>query len=187
MYPEYAEIDGREYKIDTDYKTALKCFEVIEDDEITDTERAIAIVYLLFDFIPKWNIEVFLKKAILFLQCGEDVEQQKSKKKDMDFIQDKKYILASFRSDYHIDLSKENMHFWEYIDLIQGLTEETILSKIRKLRTLNLNDIKDLKLRSEIAEAQKEVSLKTRKSCLTIEQKKNIDNFYQMTNIERRN
>ena len=31
MYPEYATIDGKEYKINTDFNVALRCFEVIED------------------------------------------------------------------------------------------------------------------------------------------------------------
>ena len=115
MYPEYANIKGKEYKIDTDFRTALKCFEIVEDTTISDYERALAIVYLIFNFIPNKNLELFLEKAISFLQCGKTLEEQTENKKDMDFIQDKKYINSSFMSDYKIDLSKAELHFWQYI------------------------------------------------------------------------
>lgn len=82
-YPEIAIIKGKEYKIDTNFDTALKCFEVLEDETITDEERAMAIVYLLFDFIPEKNLNLFLEKAILFLQCGETSKEQNSKKREI--------------------------------------------------------------------------------------------------------
>lgn len=181
MYPEYAEINGKEYKIDTSYKTALRCFEVIEDEEIPGTERTLAIIYLLFDFIPKENIELFFEKAMLYLQCGESLEEQKSKKKDMDFIQDQKYINSSFMSDYHIDLSKTDLHFWQYIELIQGLTEDSSLNRVRNIRNYDLSEIKDEKTKNKIMEAQKELALKDKTTSVKIteKQKSNIDAFYE--------
>ena len=181
MYPEYAEINGKEYKIDTSYKTALMCFDVIEDENLPDTERALAIIYLLFDFIPEENTELFLEKAMLFLQCGETNEQQSSKKRDMDFIQDQKYINSSFMNDYHIDLSKTDLHFWQYIELIQGLTESSSLNRVRNIRNYDLSEVKDEKIKNQIIEAQKELALKDKKHeiKMTEKQKSNIDAFYE--------
>jgi hypothetical protein len=185
MYPEYAEINGKEYKIDTSYKTALRCFEVIEDEEIPGTERTLAIIYLLFDFIPKENIELFFEKAMLYLQCGESLEEQKSKKKDMDFIQDQKYINSSFMSDYHIDLSKTDLHFWQYIELIQGLTEDSSLNRVRNIRNYDLSEIKDEKTKNKIMEAQKELALKNKDSIIQMNdtQKSNINAFYEANGL----
>lgn len=185
MYPEYAEINGKEYKIDTSYKTALRCFEVIEDEEIPGTERTLAIIYLLFDFIPKENIELFFEKAMLYLQCGESLEEQKSKKKDMDFIQDQKYINSSFMSDYHIDLSKTDLHFWQYIELIQGLTEDSSLNRVRNIRNYDLSEIKDEKTKNKIMEAQKELALKNKDSVIQMNdtQKSNINAFYEANGL----
>lgn len=185
MYPEYAEINSKEYKIDTSYKTALRCFEVIEDEEIPGTERTLAIIYLLFDFIPKENIELFFEKAMLYLQCGESLEEQKSKKKDMDFIQDQKYINSSFMSDYHIDLSKTDLHFWQYIELIQGLTEDSSLNRVRNIRNYDLSEIKDEKTKNKIMEAQKELALKNKDSVIQMNdtQKLNINAFYEANGL----
>ena len=46
--PEYVKIDDKKYKINTDFRVALRCNEIAQDDTISDTERALAIIYLLF-------------------------------------------------------------------------------------------------------------------------------------------
>lgn len=161
MYPEYANINGVDYKIDTDYHVALKCFEVVDDYTITDYERGLAIVYLLFDFIPKEEeVPLFLEKAKIYLQCGKTYEEQNNKKPDMDFIEDQSYIMSSFMSDYKIDLSKVNMHFWQYVDLIEGLTDNCSLNRIRDIRNFDLNKEKDSKRKEELKKAKKHYALK---------------------------
>ena len=162
-YPEYANINGERYKLKTDFRVGLRCFEVINDPGICDEERALAVVYLLFGFIPEDNlIEQFLLKAKTFLQCGESDEEQREKKRDMDFTHDQKYITASFMSDYKIDLSKTEMHFWQFIELIQGLTEHSVLSRVREIRNYDLTEVKDAKSRAKIAKMQAELALPIR-------------------------
>ena len=177
MYPEYAEINGKQYKINTDYRVALRCFEVIENAEITDTERTLALLYLLFEFIPEDNIDVFLEKATIYLQCGKTTEEATATNKDMDLVQDMAYIVASFMSDYRIDLSRENMHYWQFVDLIIGLTENCVLSRVREIRNYDLSDIKDAKTRSNIIKAKEAVALKTK---LTKDEQEAIDEFEKL-------
>jgi hypothetical protein len=188
MYPEYAEINGIQYKIDTSWKNALECFKIIEDENITDQERCLAIIYKIFDFIPESDINLFLEKANIFLSCGETQEQQRSKKRDMDLIQDQKWIIPSFMSDYHIDLSKEDMHWWRYINLIQGLTSNSALSNVREIRNYDVANIKDQKEKNKIINMKKQVELKERKKTneISFEKKKNIDSFYELTGIKRK-
>lgn len=165
-YPEYAEIDGEMYKINTDYRYALQCFKIIEDKSISDMERAVAIVSILFGReengdivgIPE-NLDKALEKASIYLSCAKDDKNSKVTKKDMDFERDKEFIYASFISDYNIDLENKDMHFWKYCSLISGLTENSILNRVRDLRNLNLSDYKDPKTRSRLQEAQERVAL----------------------------
>lgn len=177
VYPEYAEIDGKQYKLNTDFKVALKCFEVIEDDLICDEERSLAIIYLLYGFIPDGNLEEFLRIAGSFLRCGETQEKQMSKEKDMDFQSDEKYIIASFMSDYHIDLSKEDLHWYQYVNLIQGLTEHCVLSKVREVRNFDLSDIKDAKQRSKIIRAKESVKLPVKRNKEQLESIEEFENL----------
>lgn len=188
-YPEYAEINGKKYKIDTDYRTALWCFDVINDDTITDYERAMAIVYLLFDFIPKEDFLLFFEKAEKFLEYNGNEKQkkiQKNRKIDMDFNKDRKYIMASFLSDFKMDINKTPLHFWEFIDLIEGLKEDCILNRIRDIRNIDPTKIKDDETRKRIKEAQEFYSLGSPKKKITKEQQKNVNEILQKLGIERK-
>ena len=158
-YPKYAEVAGVQYEINTDYRVALRCFEVIEDTSICDEERALAVIYLLFGEVPVSHLEDFLRVAGDFLRCGVKAETQASAKKDMDFTADEKYITASFMSDYHIDLSRTDMHFWQYINLIQGFTERSIMSRVREIRNYDLEELKDPKARAKMVKAKEAVAL----------------------------
>ena len=158
-YPKYAEVAGVQYEINTDYRVALKCFEVIEDPNICDEERALAVIYLLFGEVPTDHLDDFLRIAGDYLRCGEKAEAQESAQKDMDFNADEKYIAASFMSDYQIDLSITDMHFWQYIHLIQGFTERSVMSRVREIRNYDLEELKDPKSRAKMVKAKQAVAL----------------------------
>lgn len=159
IYPEYAEVSGKRYKINTDFRVALRCFEVIEDASICDEERALAVIYLLFGEIPTDHLEDFLRIAGNYLRCGEKEEIQEPNNRDIDFTADEKYIAASFMSDYQIDLSRADMHFWQYIHLIQGFTDRSVMSRVREIRNYDLDELKDPKTRAKMVKAKEAVAL----------------------------
>ena len=175
-YPKYAEVNGKRYPINTDYRVALRCFAVIEDTDICDEERALAVIYLLFGDVPVENIADFLRIAGDYLRCGEK-ENPTDGTRDMDFIADEKYISASFMSDYRIDLSTTDMHFWQYIQLIQGFTDNAVMSRVREVRNYDLAEIKDPKTRAKMIKAKESVALPEK---ITKEEQKAIDDFEKL-------
>lgn len=179
-YPQYAEVKGTKYKINTDYRVALRCFEVIEDTGISDEERAVAIVYLLFGDVPLEYMEDFLRIAGNFLRCGETQATQETAEKDMDFAADEKYIVASFMSDYRIDLSSVDMHFWQYIQLIQGFTERSVMSRVREIRNYDLAEIKDPKARANMVKAKAAVALPDK---FSRDEQKAIEEFEKLFDV----
>jgi len=189
MYPEYVRVKDKKYKINTSYKIALKCNEIAENDSIDDIERALAIVYVLFGeeaLDDKENREELIEKAKLYLSCGITETNDSNEEKDMDFKQDMPYIKASFMSDYHIDLNSTDMHFWEFYELINGLSNSEmgnccVLNRIRNLRNFKLSDIKDPVEREKIRKAKQRVALKKTKKKVhqTTEQKKSAMEFYK--------
>lgn len=173
-YPTRAKIGGKYYPINTDFRVALRCFDVIDDPDICDEERLFAVIYLLFGVVPTENIEEFRNAADKYLSAGEDQETHRARKKDMDMRQDDKYITASFMSDYHIDLSTVQMHFWQFYSLLVGLTPDSVMSRIRELRNYDISSVKDAKTRAEIAQAQRDVALRDR---LSAEEQEILDDF----------
>ncbi len=162
MYPEYAIINGKKVKINTDFKVALRCFEVLNDDTIGEHERALAIVYLLFSVIPPYDeLNEYTRQSIKFLQCGEEPKenaQEEYSKRDIDMVLDMQYIRPSFMADYHIDLNKTNLHFWQFCELISGLTENSLLNRVRSIRTANINEYKG-EAKDKMLKAKQQVAL----------------------------
>lgn len=176
MYPEYAQIGDEKYPINTDYRVAKECYIIINDSKISDLERTLAIIFKLFGFIPKENIELFLEKAILFLSCGRTCEQdeEETQQPDYDVNYDEGFIEASFQSCYGIDLSNTKIHWWRFNDLIQGLDKSCILSRVREIRNYDLNEIKDPVQRSKMAQSQEALKLPER---ISAEEQQKIDEF----------
>ena len=195
-YPKYVEIDDKRYKINTDFRIAIECQDISTNEEIGDFERAMAIIYKLFGdegIDTPEHYEKLLKLAVKYLSCGKEVDNKTNEEPDMDFIQDMDYIEASFMSDYNIDLSSDEMHWWKFYKLINGLSNSEmgnccVLNRVRNLRTFDTKDIKDPKELEKIKKAKEQVALKKKNvnKILTNEQQRNIDNFYKMTGIERK-
>lgn len=173
-YKDKAKIAGKIYPLNTSFRVGTECMNICNDPDISDEERALAIIYKLFGFIPDDHLDDFLRIASNFLSCGEKPEEHSAKKPDMDFVQDEKYISASFQSDYRIDLSKEDMHWFRYCELIAGLTEHSVLSRVREIRNYDLRELKDPKQRQKMADAQQAVALK---HIISREEQEAIDKF----------
>lgn len=195
-YPQFAEVNGKRYKINTDFRVAIECQEIATDENIGDYERALAIIYKIFGaegLSDNENHEKLLELATKFLSCGKELDKEQKGEIDMDFVEDMDYIEASFMSDYNIDLANTEMHWWKFYNLINGLSNSEmgnccVLNRIRNLRTYDTKDIKDPKQLEKIKEAQRQVALKPKNKRIkvTSEQQKNIDNFYDKLGIKRK-
>lgn len=195
-YPEFVKIENKKYKINTDFRVAIECQDIATNVDIGDYERALAIIYKLYgdEGIESPNhYEKLLELGTKYLSCGKEVEVKSNEEPDMDFIQDMDYIEASFMSDYNIDLSNVKMHWWKFYNLINGLSNSEmgnccVLNRVRNLRTYDTKDIKDPKDLEKIKRAKQQVALKKRvgKNKVTIEQQENINKFYELTGIIRK-
>lgn len=194
MYPQYVEVDGKQYKINTDFRVAIECNRIAEDETIGNLERSLAIIYTLFGeegINTLEHHEKLLNLAKKYLLCGKEYDEEANQKPDMDFIEDYSYITTSFMSDYHIDLDNCEMHFWKFMDLMNGLSNSElgdccILNRIRNLRNFDTKDVKDSKERQKIIKAKQQVALNKNqkpKKEATKEQLESAKEFYKMLGL----
>lgn len=167
-YPKYIELNGNKYPINTDFRIALECETICRREDIGEYEKVLAIVYKLFGekaIEDHRLVFSFFDLAITYLKCGKnEIEEDLSNKEpSMDFEQDQGYIKASFMSDYGIDLDKVEMHFWQFYDLLQGLTETSVLNRVRSIREEPLSGKKG-KVLEDLKKAKKQVALKHKKT-----------------------
>ena len=97
-YPKYIEVEGQCFALDTDYRTALKCFEVIEDPGIDDTERSLAVMVLLLNDIPQVDLNKVMELLMRYLSCGKSKDSAAGVQKDMDLHADENYICLLYTS-----------------------------------------------------------------------------------------
>lgn len=185
--PEYAKVGDKLYKINTDFKIALKCDEVYRSD-VRNEEKILAIIYLLFGDEGLDNpddYEQLLEKAVTYLLCGNEPNED-TDEPDMDYEQDKSYIRASFYTDYNIpDIYATNMHWWEFCDLMNGLKEDCVLNRIRYIRSYDISDIKDQKTIKEWIKQKQAVALKKKEPKMTKEQEESYNRFMEQLNYKR--
>lgn len=189
-YPKYVEVDGKQYKINTDFRIAIECNRIALDETIGNYERALAIIYTLFGEEALNDIEnhaKLLELAQKYLACGKEIEESKEDP-DMDFIQDMDYIEASFMSDFHIDLENTEMHWWKFMNLMNGLSNSElgnccVLNNVRNLRNYDVSKIKDDKERQKMAKAKEQVALKKNEKQFSKEEESSIDLFNKLAGL----
>ena len=177
-YPEYIEIYNKRYKINTDFRIALKCDEIYRDDTICDYEKTLAIIYLLLGdegLKDTFNHEKMCELLVKYLLCGKTAEDlNDDSDPSMSFKQDTGYIKASFMSDYQIDLDNTNLHYWAFYDYLQGLTDDSVLNRVRMIREEPLSGKKG-KEREKWEKAKKQVELKKEKT----QREKELDAYWE--------
>lgn len=169
-YPQFVKIGNKKYKLNTDFRVAIECNEIAENEKIGNFERALAIIYKLYGddgLNATEDYEKLIELGMKYLSCDVDEnKKKKNEKPDMDFVEDEKYIRSSFKYDYKYDpYSMEYLHWWEFYNDLNNLSANEfgsccILNRVRALRNIDLKTIKDVKERNKVKEAQEQFALK---------------------------
>lgn len=186
-YPTKMEANGNIYPINTNYKVALACIKASNDEETTEVEKLYAMETLLLGLDVREQDEyTLIPKIFKYLRCGAE-ENTSDDEVDMDYFQDEQIIRTSLRQCYKMTPEEiDNLSWYEYNELIAGLTEETLLNRIRDIRSKNPNEEKDLKRRNELIKAKERVALKPREQKITKQREQSIEQFYKDAQIERK-
>ena len=146
------------YHINTDFKCGIKISLALDDWQLGDEERVLTALSLLYgEGIPD-DMNVALDGLRWFLTCGkeadkasysdiDDVDNAKEsvnvKGDDIsfDFEVDASNIYAAFLKNYNIDLTKTDMHWFQFIALFSNL-KDTSLNDMMYYRTIDLSQYK---------------------------------------------
>ena len=192
-YPEFVKIGDKSYKINTDFRVAIECNRIAEDNSIGDLERCLAIIYKLFGdegLHDSENYSQLLDLGMLYLTCENKVEKSEEQP-SIDLIEDEKYIVSSFKYDYNYNpYDMEYLHWYEFFNDLCNLSDSEFgtccaLSNIRRLRTYDTSKIKDQKEKEKIEKAKEQVALKKYKkeNNLTREQEESMKRFNNILGI----
>lgn len=158
-----------EIDIKTDTLTALQCLSMLDNDNIPESIRVYCVMDTILaegeEIIPGMISDAF--SAILDFLKGFPVEgSTKSREPILSYSQDHAYIVAAFRQAYGMSLEDiQRTHWWEFQALLSGLPEDTRLSQIMRIRSMDIDPKASPaeKLRIQKAKALLRIKRKRRK------------------------
>jgi len=148
LLPEEIEIEGIEYKINSDFRNSMLFELMMSDNKLDDNQKIEQALKLYYPNIPQ-NIDLAVDQLLWFYRCGKDVVKSSGSGKGKsaqiyDFNFDDDYIYSAFLDQYNIDLQDiENLHWWKFKAMFKSLREDNEIVKIMGYRSMDLNKIKD--------------------------------------------
>ena len=161
--PEYVEISGGKYGINTDFRRWIEFEEMIRINPPAKRYAEILKKYYI-SLPPEFSEAVY---ALCRFYAGGIMPQKSmadAGKRLYSYSQDADLIYCAFYAQYHIDLEKENMHWWKFLALLRGLDENSRFMQVVRLRSIDLSEIKDKNEKARISGLQRKYSLVDKRS-----------------------
>ena len=118
--PRSLEVNGKRYKIRTDFRDVLKILAAFNDPELEDSEKVfvcLTILYRDFDRMRKEDFEAAFSAAVKFIDCGDERETKKRKSpRTMDWEQDASLLFPAVNKVAGREVrSMKYVHWWTFM------------------------------------------------------------------------
>lgn len=127
--PKEVTIDGKSYKLNSDFRVGIRLMQLFEDRRFSDDEKIlIAIRVLFFDKIPKESIGEAAQKMVWFLDGGgeENGSKGSSSRRLYSWNQDLRFIISAV--DKTIGFSTrgaEYLHWWDFLSAFSEIGDSS--------------------------------------------------------------
>lgn len=139
--PETVEVNGREYRIEADYRKVLAYQRLLQDPEMDDQDKAVLGLALFYgDQVRREDVQDLLAYSQYFINRGQEPREDQDeaaprKERTFDILEDSGRIYAAFLQVYGINLRKAKIHWWIFWELLEGLPPEgTKLASVAEIR-----------------------------------------------------
>ncbi len=123
--PTSVEVNGTEYKIQSDYRAALDILAALSDNELSNEDKAYAaldIFYPAFSEMPVSDYREALQQCFLFIDCGEMPNGTKKQAPLMSWSQDFRLIVAPVNRIAGGDVrALPYLHWWTFYSYYQEI------------------------------------------------------------------
>ena len=167
--PTSLEVAGKRYAIRTNYRDILNIITAYNDPELEDSEKLFVCLYSLyknFDGLDPDDYEEAYKKAVWFMDCGEDpTDNGRAHPRTMDWEQDEKILFPAINSSAGFEVrSRKYIHWWTFMGYFMEI-REGVFSQVLSLRQKKAKGKKLEKWEQEFWNSNKDMCvIKTRLS-----------------------
>lgn len=174
--PETLEVAGREYEIDSDFRTVLRVLAAYGDPELSDSEKqlvCLANIYIDAVSIPAAHLQEAYEAAVRFIDNGQEQEQHGPR--SMDWEQDAALIFPAVNGVAGFEVrSLEYLHWHTFLGYFMEIRESVFSTVVRLRQKHNKNEKMDKAEREFWQSNQKICVLRTK---LTAEEQAAYDRF----------
>ena len=127
------------YPIDADFRIGIQICQIMEDGDLSDSEKWIRSAELLFRGIYP-DIQYY-EEAVMWFVSGwnhDNSKKSKDRTRVLDYDIDQWRLYSAFKAQYGIDLNTVNMHYWQFMGLLTTLNECSF-TKVVDLRMKKIN------------------------------------------------
>lgn len=140
--PDRIQVAGKSYLLYTDFREWIEFGNRLQEDRCSITDLAFVVKDLtLLELLE--NPKDFYEELYKFY-CNPNLTPKAIESEDseilIDYIQDGEYIVGSFMSEYHIDLTECDMHWHMFKALFQSLSEDSKIKQIMNMRGYRKNN-----------------------------------------------
>lgn len=154
-------------KINTDFRISILFELLMQDNTVSKKEKILQSLQLYYPDLDKIkNFDKAIQDMLWFYRCGKELADSKENNNvernkqiySYEFDDDK--IYSAFMEQYNIDLQDiKYLHWWKFKALFNALSENTQFVKIMGYRAMNVNEIKDKKMKKQYRKLQKMYAL----------------------------
>lgn len=136
MLPQTLNINGRAYKIRSDYRDILQIIAAFGDKELSDEEKAYVCLKRLFvamESIPKSDYQDAYEAAVTFIECH--ISDRKPSPKVVNWEKDEQLIFPAINKVAGMEVrAVPYTHWWTFLGYFQSIDREDIWGFILTIR-----------------------------------------------------
>lgn len=152
--PKTVKVNGSSFSIKTSFYIAILFTELMTDKYMDSYEKVLRAINLWYIDKPPIekpaDIQAAFNAIMWFYSMGEEEKATGGQSSSnprirernirvFDYEADQSYIVSAFQQQYGIDLTVENIHWWRFKMLFNGLTKKTKLVEIMQYRAMEID------------------------------------------------
>ena len=153
-------------EFNTDFRISILFEMLMQDRNISNKNKIIQAIRLYYPHYEQINdFEKAIDDILWFYRCGKELinsnntNTKNENKQIYSYEFDDNYIYSAFLQQYNFDLQDNDLHWWKFKAMFDGLNKDTKIVEIMGYRAIDLRTIKDKEERKRIKKLKQLYSL----------------------------
>lgn len=139
-------------EFNTDFKVSILFEMLMQDRNISKKNKILQAIRLYYPHPEEIkDYKKAIEDILWFYRCGKELANSKNSNDDSSgnnkqiysYEFDDNYIYSAFLQQYNFDLQDNDLHWWKFKAMFDGLSKDTKIVEIMGYRAIDLRTIKD--------------------------------------------